>query len=284
MAELSPSLRPGHPVASHVRLVPAPGSLHGFDPDIGESFALAVERAIEDFARNGIRFAGLLVDTIFSSDGVYADPMGFLARAVEIVHAHRGLFIADEVQPGFGRTGRAFWGFQRHGTAADIVTMGKPMGNGFPMGGVATRAELLDCFTANTKYFNTFGGNPVAAAAGLAVLDIILRDGLMENARAVGDYLIKGLREIGNRYGEIGEVRGAGLFIGLDLVRDRQSKEPAPEIAARFIEGLRDRNILVGAAGPFGTTIKIRPPLCFTSEHADMFIDACDAVLHELCG
>jgi len=224
-----------------------------------------------------------MVDTIFSSDGVYADPPGFLAPAVKLVHERQGLFIADEVQPGFGRTGAALWGFARHGVVPDIVTMGKPMGNGFPMGGVATSAALLDRFAAETKYFNTFGGNPVAAAAGLAVLDVIGDEGLIENAQKIGDYVMSGLREIGNRHIQIGDVRGTGLFIGLEVVRDRDAKAPAPEIASQLINRLRHRGILIGAAGPCGNTLKIRPPLCFTKDNADMFIAACDEVLREIC-
>jgi len=165
----------------------------------------------------------------------------------------------------------------------DIVTMGKPMGNGFPMGGIATRATLLDRLVAEVKYFNTFGGNPVAAAAGLAVLDVIADEGLIENAGIIGGHIMDGLREIGNRHIQIGDVRGAGLFIGLELVRDRDAKEPAPEIASLLINRLRQRGILVGAAGPYGNTLKIRPPLCFTKDNADTFITACDEVLREIC-
>jgi len=250
--------------------------------NLGKRFAEAVDEAITDLERSGIGFAGLLVDTIFSSDGVYADPAGFLAPAVKLVHDRGGLFIADEVQPGFGRTGASLWGFARHGVVPDIVTMGKPMGNGFPMGGVATRAALLDRFAAEAKYFNTFGGNPVAAAAGLAVLDVIEDEGLIENARVVGGYIMDGLREIGNRHVQIGDVRGAGLFVGLELVHDRETKAPSPEIASFLINQLRHRGILIGAAGPYGNTLKIRPPLCFTKDNADTFITACDEVLREI--
>jgi 4-aminobutyrate aminotransferase-like enzyme len=282
VTDVSPSSRPGHPLPPHVRTVPAPDVFRAPVADVGERFAESVGEAIADLEQSGIGFAGLLVDTIFSSDGVFADPPGFLAPAVKRVHEHNGLFIADEVQPGFGRTGAALWGFARHGVVPDIVTMGKPMGNGFPMGGVATRAALLDRFAAEVKYFNTFGGNPVAAAAGLAVLDVIADEGLIANAQAVGAYLRDGLREIGNRHIQIGDVRGAGLFIGLELVRDRDAKEPAPEIASLLINQLRQRGTLVGAAGPYGNTLKIRPPLCFAKDHADTFITACDEVLREL--
>jgi len=279
VTDVSPSSRPGQPLPPHVRAVPAPETFRSSAGDVGRRFAASVGEAITDLEQSGIGFAGLLVDTIFSSDGVFADPPGFLAPAVKLVHERRGLFIADEVQPGFGRTGAALWGFARHDVVPDIVTMGKPMGNGFPMGGVVTRAALLDRFAAEVKYFNTFGGNPVAAAAGFAVLDVIADEGLIANAQTVGGYLMDGLREIGNRHIQIGDVRGAGLFIGLELVRDRDAKEPAPEIASLLINRLRHRGILVGAAGPYGNTLKIRPPLCFTKDHADTFITACDEVL-----
>lgn len=279
VTEVSPSSCPGQPLPPHVRMVPAPETYRNPVGDPGQRFADSVAAAVADLEQAGIGFAALLVDTIFSSDGVYADPAGFLAPVVKLVRERQGLFIADEVQPGFGRTGDAMWGFARHGVIPDVVTMGKPMGNGFPMGGVALRAPLLDQFAAEVKYFNTFGGNPVAAAAGLAVLDVIDGEGLMQNARESGRYLMDGLREIANRHVEIGDVRGAGLFIGLELVRDRDSKEPAPELASLLINRLRERGILIGAAGPFGSTLKIRPPLCFGKEHADMFITACDEEL-----
>ncbi|MCC8935117.1 aspartate aminotransferase family protein [Bradyrhizobium sp. Arg68] len=282
VTDVSPSSRPGQLLPPHVRAVPAPEMYRNPVGDPGQRFADSVAAAITDLERSGFGFAALLVDTIFSSDGIYADPAGFLAPAAKLVHERQGLFIADEVQPGFGRTGAAMWGFARHGVVPDVVTMGKPMGNGFPMGGVAMRAALLDGFAAEVKYFNTFGGNPVAAAAGLAVLDVIEDEGLLQNAREAGRHLLDGLREIGNRHMIIGDVRGAGLFIGLELVRDRDSKEPAAELASLLINRLRQRGILVGAAGPFGSTLKIRPPLCFGKDHADIFITACDEELREI--
>jgi 4-aminobutyrate aminotransferase-like enzyme len=284
VTEVSPSSQPGKPLAPHVRVVPAPDGYRAPAAEVAIRFAAAIETAIDDLERNGVRFGGFLVDTILSSDGVFADPPGFLIPAVEAVRRRGGLFIADEVQPGFGRTGAGLWGFQRHRLTPDIVTMGKPMGNGFPMGGVATRPELLDRFTAEVKYFNTFGGNPVAAAAGLAVLDVIRDEGLIENAAAIGAYLADGLRAFGNRRAAIGDVRGAGLFIGLELVSDRAAKTPAPDLAAAMIDKLRRHGILIGAAGRYGNILKIRPPLPFTRENADQVLDACDAALAEIEG
>jgi 4-aminobutyrate aminotransferase-like enzyme len=279
VTDVSPSSRPGRPLAPHVRMVPAPDIYRSATDDPGARMAAAVDEAIADMGRHGIRFAGMMVDTVFSSDGVYTDPGGFLAPVLATVHAHGGLFIADEVQPGFGRTGEALWGFERHGIVPDIVTMGKPMGNGFPMGGMALRQDLLAAFNARDKYFNTFGGNPVAAAAGMAVLDVIRDEGLVENARMVGEHLRQGLREIANRHVVIGDVRGSGLFIGLEFVSDRETKAPAPEVASAVINGLREREVLIGAAGGYGNILKIRPPLCFTRENADRVVEMTDAVL-----
>ncbi len=279
VTDVSPSSTPDRPTPPHVRVVDAPDAYRAPTSDLGERFAGDVKMAIDDLERHGVRLAALLLDTIFSSDGIHADPAGFLASAVNVVRERGGLLIADEVQPGFGRTGAAMWGFQRHGVVPDIVTLGKPMGNGFPMGGVVTRSDLLDRFTSEVRYFNTFGGNPVAAAAGLAVLDVIRDEGLVDNAQTVGRYLIEGLREIANGHTNIGDVRGSGLFIGLELVQDRNSKVPAPEFASRVINGLREAGILIGAAGLYGNVLKIRPPLCFARSDADMFIAACDAVL-----
>jgi len=279
---VSPSSRPGKPLAAHVRTVPAPDGYRAPTADLAARFAADIEAAIDDLEASGVRFSAFLADSIFSSDGVFADPPGFLKPAIARARRRGGLFIADEVQPGFGRTGAALWGFARHGIVPDIVTMGKPMGNGFPMGGVATRPDLLDRFTAEVKYFNTFGGNPVAAAAGLAVLDVISEEKLMENAAATGAYLAEGLSALGNRHAAIGDVRGAGLFIGLELVSDRAARTPAPQIATAAINGLRRCGVLIGAAGAYGSTLKIRPPLPFAREHADEVIAKLDAVLYEV--
>jgi 4-aminobutyrate aminotransferase-like enzyme len=279
VAAVSPTSRPGAPLAPHVRTVSPPDTYRHPRAEAAERLAEEVEAAVADLARHGVRLAGMIADTVFSSDGIYCDPPGVLRPALDRVRAAGGVFIADEVQPGFGRTGAALWGFERHGIVPDIVTMGKPMGNGFPMGGVALRPDCLTAFTAREKYFNTFGGNPVAAAAGLAVLDVIEDEGLIENARAVGDHFRRGLGELAGRHEAIGDVRGTGLFIGLELVADRDTKAPAPARATSLIEGLRERGILVGAAGPYGHVLKIRPPLCFSLANADQFIDACDGLL-----
>lgn len=275
VTEVSPSSYKKGAPPRHVRTVPAPDP-RSYPGDLGAGFAQAVREAVLALEADGIRFAALLVDTIFSSDGVYADPPGFLAPAVDAAHAAGGLFIADEVQPGFGRTGEAMWGFARHGVQPDVVTLGKPMGNGIPMGGVVTRPELLARFCERFGYFNTFGGNPVAAAAGLAVLDAICDDGLLENARLVGAHLSERLLNI--RHPAIGAVRGAGLYLGIEIVA---GDEPDSDSTSRLINAMREKLILIGAAGRFGNVLKLRPPLCLNLDHADHFADTLEAILKD---
>jgi len=273
------SLKRGRPPA-HVRAVPAPGA-RAFGADVAGGFAAAVRRAIATLKRRGHRFAGLLVDSIFSSDGVFPDPPGFLAEAAAAARAAGGLVIADEVQPGFGRTGR-MWGFQRHGLTPDVVTMGKPMGNGFPMAGVATRPDLLAAFCRDIGYFNTFAGTPPAAAAGLAVLDVIEAEGLVANAAAVGAHLTARMEALAAREPRLAAVRAAGLFMGLDLCAADDPTRPDPALAGAVINGLRDRGVLIGAAGRYGHTLKVRPPLCLTRAEADVFADALADTLRAL--
>ncbi|SDE48950.1 aspartate aminotransferase family protein [Rhodospira trueperi] len=273
VTDISPSaLKQGAP-PPHVCMVPAPGSAN-FGEDIAGGFQTAVEKAIVTLGERGHTPAALICDSIFSSDGVFADPPGFLAPAVETMQAAGGLFIADEVQPGFARSGDAFWGFDRHGVTPDMVTMGKPMANGYPMSGVATRPDLLARFCEGVGYFNTFGGNPVAAAAGLAVLEVIETEGLQANARKIGHHIMTRLGELVATDARVTAVRGAGLFIGLDLCRDGDPDLPDPELTSTVINGLRDRRVLIGAAGRYGHTLKIRPPLCLTRDEADFFVDA----------
>ncbi len=270
VTEVSPSSYKRGMPPPHVRVIPA--------PDSSAAFAADVAAAIADLADHGVKFSALIVDSIFSSDGVFADPPGFLRAAVDVVHRARGLFIADEVQPGFGRTGTALWGFQRHGVHPDIVTLGKPMGNGYPIGAAITRPQILDGFCRKVGYFNTFGGSPVAAAAGLAVLDVLREDGLLENAVTVGGRLKEGLAALSRRHAVIGDVRGAGLYLGVELV-ENDAGTPAAQLATAVINDLRKRRILIGAAGRFGNVLKLRPPLCFSAANADLVIAALDEVL-----
>lgn len=280
VTEVSPSSFKTRKVPPHVRTVPAPDVYRHPTNDVGARFAADVAEAIADLKRSGVKFAALLIDSIFSSDGIFADPAGFLQQAVDVVHRAGGLFISDEVQPGFGRTGAGMWGFQRHHVEPDIVTLGKPMGNGFPVAGVVTRPEILQALCETTGYFNTFGGNPVAAAAGLAVLDVIEDEGLIANASRTGAYLRSGLQEIASRHPSVGDVRSAGLFIGIEFSVPGTT-DPDPAAASYAINALKERGVLIGAAGAYGNVLKVRPPLCFSREHADLFLDTLETVLSQ---
>jgi 4-aminobutyrate aminotransferase-like enzyme len=233
-------------------------------------FGARVRVCIEAMRAAGVKPAGLLLDTIFGSDGVIAHPAGFLAAAVDEIHAAGGVFIADEVQPGFGRTGEAMWGFQRHGVVPDLVTMGKPMGNGHPVAAVLARSDVMGPFAAQRRYFNTFGGNTVSCAVALAVLEVIEREGLIENARVMGAYLQDGLRAIATRQSEVREVRGAGLFVGVQM--------SSPELASRIVNGLRGEGVLIGSAGRNNDVLKIRPPLTIRRAEVDVLVETLDRV------
>jgi 4-aminobutyrate aminotransferase-like enzyme len=282
VTQVSPSSASALPLGDHVALVPAPDTYRGGADGLGARFAAHVQDAIETLASRGHTPAALIVDSIFSSDGIYPGTPGFLADAVNAIHAAGGLFIADEVQPGFARTGEAMWGFMRHGLVPDIAIMGKPMGNGFPMGAVVVKPDLLAEFGSSSGYFNTFGGNPVAAAAGMAVLDVIEKESLQENARQTGTYLRDGLAALGAAHPAVGDVRGSGLYIGVELVRDGEGRAPDTAAAERLVNAMRERNVLIGTAGKFGNILKIRPPLVFAREHADIFLDAFKASLATL--
>jgi 4-aminobutyrate aminotransferase-like enzyme len=281
VTQISPAALKQDPLPDHVIAVPAP-FFSNYGPDLEKGFALAVKAAVTELDKRGYGCAGLICDSIFSSDGVISDPPGFLAGAVAAVKDAGGLYIADEVQPGFGRTGTHMWGFQRHSVTPDLVTMGKPMGNGFPMAGVAAQSDDIRLFCEHVGYFNTFGGNPVAAAAGQAVLNIIKEERLMENALHTGNHIQDGLGKIQARYPQLTDVRGCGLFIGVDLCTDGDPARPDPDLAADLINTLKARHVLIGAAGKFGNTLKLRPPLCLSQSEADIFLITLEQSLEQL--
>jgi 4-aminobutyrate aminotransferase-like enzyme len=223
----------------------------------------------------------MILCSIFANEGLPDVPPGFMARAVEKVRRAGGLFIADEVQAGFGRTGR-MWGYELADVVPDIVTLGKPMGNGFPIAAVVARAELVNGFRERTMYFNTFGGNPVACAAASAVLDVIEGEQLVDHARDMGDYLRAGLTRLEARHEVIGDVRGAGLWVGVELVRDRATKQPATAEAQRVVEHMKNSQVLLGRIGEFDNVLKIRPPLVFSRDNADLLLATLDEALGRL--
>ncbi len=271
-------------IGGRVWLVPAPDTYRHPDGAAEKTFLDNIGKALAAMRKAGVKPAGMIADSILSSDGVFPGRPGYLAEAAQLVRKAGGLYIADEVQPGFARTGAHMWGFARHDFVPDIVVMGKPMGNGYPVGAMVIKPDILAAFGKSNGYFNTFGGSPVAAAAGLAVLDIIAEEKLMENARDTGAYLLTELQKRVERHDTLGDVRGSGLFLGLEFVASKATKEPDTEAATTAINALREAGVLGGTAGVHGNVWKIRPPLCFRREHADMLLGALDRVLEHQTG
>jgi 4-aminobutyrate aminotransferase-like enzyme len=232
-----------------------------------------VRGAIDDLERHGYKLAALITDCAHSSDGIFTDPVGYMKAVVEEVHAAGGVYIADEVQAGFARLGDSMWGFSRHGVLPDIVTMGKPMGNGLPISGVVFRPEVSDEFGQNVRYFNTFAGSSIPVAAGAAVLDVFEQENVQQRVHENGNALRAGLEEITQASPYVAEVRGSGLYVGVELVKDRETREPDRARAEDVINDLRDRRVLISGAGNGANVLKIRPPLAFTSADVTRFLE-----------
>ncbi|MFC7753158.1 aspartate aminotransferase family protein [Tsukamurella soli] len=277
-AACSPSVDPAVP--DWVRIVPAPDPFREGADESVRSFAAAVARQVDDLTASGIGTAALLVDTVFSSDGIQPGPLGLLGPAVEAVRAGGGLFIADEVQPGFGRLGEGMWGFDRHSVVPDLVTMGKPMAAGIPVAALAATTRTAEAVGRKVPYFNTFGGNPVSMAAAQAVLDVIRDEGLIENAAARGKQLLDGLAPMRESFAVVGDVRVAGLFAGVEIVGAGGAPDTAT--ATAVVNTLRDRGVLLSTAGVHGNVLKIRPPLPIAESEMDHFLQVFGEVLTDL--
>ena len=249
------------------------------EAELADRYLSDVAAAIESFAADGVPLAGMLVCSIFANEGLPTIPRDYMARAATMVREAGGLLIADEVQAGFCRSGR-WWGYETSDFVPDIATMGKPMGNGMPLAGVVARAELVDTFRAGTFYFNTFAASPLQAAAGAAVLDVIDAQDLQTRVVEVGRYLRDQLGKISCE--AMGDVRGSGLFVGLDWVSDRRTKAPDVEGAIRVVNRLKDKGVLTSNAGALFNVVKLRPPLVFGEEHADVFLTAFEETVREL--
>lgn len=282
LAEMSPSLGSANPIGANVRVVPAPDTYRLGLVGAKDAFEVGVKTAIADLDENGLGVAALICDTVFTSDGVFMDPPGLLKGAVAAVQAAGGLFIADEVQSGLGRPGSHMWAFERHKVVPDIVTLGKPMGDGHPIAGLISKPALLEKFGNSTRYFNTFAGNPVSAAVGKAVLNVIAEEDLMKNALQVGDHLRELLNDLAIKQAHIGDVRGAGLYAAIELVVDAETKDPWAEGVQTLLNLLRDNGVLAGSCGRFANCLKIRPPLCFSMQDATMFVEILEGCLDEL--
>jgi len=241
--------------------------------EVGRRYAAAVGEAAAQIAKAGRKPAAFIAESLPSSAGQIVLPDGYLKAAHEAARKAGAIVIADEVQIGFGRVGSHLWAFETQDAVPDIVTMGKPIGNGHPMAALVTTEEIADAFANGMEYFNTFGGNPVSCAVGLKVLEIIERDRLRQNATKIGDYLLGRMRKLMNQYEVIGDVRGLGLMLGIDLVTDRKTKAPAMERAGRVVERCRELGVLMGTDGPYDNVIKMRPALIFTRANADLLMD-----------
>jgi len=249
------------------------------DPDAGKKYAADVKSVI-DYTTPG-QIAAFIAESIQGVGGTVIFPDGYLKHAYEHARAAGGVCIADEVQTGFGRTGQHFWGFQLQGVMPDIVTMAKGIGNGVPLAAVVTTPQIASVL-AKRIHFNTFGGNPVVCAQGKAVLEVIEREQLQANALKVGNHILAGLEKLQLKHNVIGDVRGRGLMIGIELVKDRQTKEPGKAECARVMELAREMGLLIGKGGLWGQTIRVKPPMCLTVADADFLLEVLDAAFAKL--
>jgi 4-aminobutyrate aminotransferase-like enzyme/Ser/Thr protein kinase RdoA (MazF antagonist) len=270
----------------HVATVPAPDGYRGRyrreDNGWAEQYAAHVGDAAAQLGGRGV--AAMYADPACTADGILAPPPGYLREVARRVRAHGGLLVADEVQAGHGRSGTSLWSFAASGVEPDIVVMGKPMGNGFPVAALVCSAGLLAAVPGETELFSTFGANPVACAAALAVLDVIEDENLLANSARTGSYLRQGLAKLAESRPLIGDVRGEGLLLGVELVEDRQARSPAAAQARLVAEAMREHGVLLGVTGPSGNVLKIRPPLVFGTEHADLLLSALDEALAAAAG
>ena len=269
-----------------VQVVPLPdpyrGAHRGHGPEVGEAYLDEARGVLEERLAAGHAAGALIAEAIPSVAGQVVPPPGWLAGLFDAGRAVGAVPIADEVQVGFGRVGVDVWAFGAQGARPDIVTMGKPIGNGHPLGAVVTTRAIAEAFANGMEYFNTFGGNPVSAAIGIAVLDVIEDEGLQEHARSTGARLLGGLRELQADHESIGDVRGMGLFLGFELVVDREQRSPDAAIATELVNRAAERGVLLSTDGPDHNVIKIKPPLVFSDADADHLVETVDAVLTEL--
>jgi 4-aminobutyrate aminotransferase-like enzyme len=274
VSSFSPTLGKGSPLGSNVRLIDPPDPrLVAPGSTLAEHMRTQVRAAIDDLERHGYRLAALVTDSAYSSDGIFTDALGYMHGVVQEVHAAGGVYIADEVQSGFARLGDAMWGFSRHDVLPDIVTMGKPMGNGIPISGVVFRPEVCEEFGRNVRYFNTFAGSSIPVAAAAAVLDVFEEENVQQRVLENGKVLRAGLEEITQGSPYVAEVRGSGLYVAVEIVRDPETLRPDRARAEEIINDLRDRRVLISGSGPGANVLKIRPPLAFSAADVSRFLE-----------
>jgi len=269
-----------------VHKVPLPdlyrGLYRGVGPEIAILYSQRVVAVINSLGTTDKKLCGFIAESLPSVGGQILLPESYLGQVYSVVRAAGGVCIADEVQTGYGRVGSHFWGFERYGVVPDIVVLGKPIGNGHPLGAVITTKEIAQSFNNGMEFFSTFGGNNVSAAIGTAVLEVVLDERLQAHAASTGEQLLNELRKLMKHHSCIGEVRGTGFFIGVELVENRETLEPATELADRVVNEMRERAILLGTDGPFHNVIKIRPPMPFSAGDAAELVLNLDQVLHDL--
>lgn len=286
VSELSPEFERIRPKPDFVVDVSPPDTYRGpfgkDDPNYIQKYADLVDDGIAELAENGHKPAMMIIDSIYDAAGVHTPLPEYQQTVYEKVRAAGGLVVCDEVQSGLTRMGDNYWGFMDSGVVPDIVTMGKPMGAGHPLAVVVTTPEIAAEFAKESDYFNTFGGNPVSATAGKAVLEIVARENLLASVRESGDHLLAGFRKLADKHELIGDIRGKGLFLAVELVRSRDTKEPAGHEAAAIAELMRENGVLLALIGEHRNTLKLRPPLVFTTEHADIALAALDDSLSKV--
>ena len=269
-----------------VQVVPLPdpyrGAHRGAGAEVGAAYLGEARAVLDERATAGHAAGAVIAESVPSVAGQIVPPPGWLAGLLDAGRSVGAVPIADEVQVGFGRVGDDMWAFGAQGARPDIVTLGKPIGNGHPLGAVVTTRAIAEAFANGMEYFNTFGGNPVSAAIGLAVLDVIADEGLQEHARVTGSLLLAGLRELQGSHDAIGDVRGVGLFIGFELVRDRGTREPDAELATELVNRAAVRGVLLSTDGPDHNVIKIKPPMVFSAADAERLVETVDVVLTEV--
>jgi alanine-glyoxylate transaminase/(R)-3-amino-2-methylpropionate-pyruvate transaminase len=249
------------------------------DPEAGKKYAADVEDIIKHATPGPV--AGYIAESIQGVGGAVVYPPDYLKHVYKIIRDAGGVCIADEVQTGFGRTGKKYWGYELQDVVPDIVTLAKGIGNGVPLAAVITRADIAEVLTRRT-HFNTFGGNPVSCAVGKAVLEVIDEDRLQDNADRIGTYLFEGLQKLQEIYPLIGEVRGKGLMLGVELVKNRRTKEPAKAECAQVHERAKDLGLLIGKGGLYANVLRIKPPMCMTNEDADFMLNVLDIAFSEV--
>jgi 4-aminobutyrate aminotransferase-like enzyme len=250
------------------------------DDDLLKGYVDSVRDGIDELASKDQQIAAIMIDSIFDCPGTIEAPPGYFKQVYQTVREAGGLVIADEVQSGFCRTGK-WWGFAHDDVVPDIVTLGKPMGAGHPLAAVVTTPDIAAKFAAGAGYFNTFGGNPVSAAVGKAVIDVIDEEGIQENVERVGAFTRAGLEKLQKKHEVIGDVRGRGLFLSIDLVKDRSLKTPDPDAARQMANSMKDQGVLLSTHGRYENTLKIRPPMVFSRDNAEQLLAALDVCFSE---